>query len=61
MTETLSWLLEGDPAIHWLVHRDLLGSPSDVVEGERARIATEGWGIGCERDATSPKQAGAAA
>ncbi|KQS57019.1 hypothetical protein ASG36_18710 [Geodermatophilus sp. Leaf369] len=42
--EVRDWLLDGDPAIRWQVHRDLLRSPADVVDAERARVATEGWG-----------------
>jgi hypothetical protein len=40
----LAWLLDGDPAIRWQVRRDLLGEPPEAYEGERARVATEGWG-----------------
>lgn len=40
----VSWLLEGDPAIRWQVMRDLLDTPGDEVEAERARVATGGWG-----------------
>jgi len=43
-SETLAWLLAGDPAIRWQVQRDLLGQPDEVYEKERARVATEGWG-----------------
>jgi hypothetical protein len=39
----VEWLLEGDPAIRWQVMRDLLDSPRDVWEQERARTVTEGW------------------
>ncbi len=39
-----AWLLEGDPAVRWQAMRDLLGEPADVVDAERARVATEGWG-----------------
>jgi hypothetical protein len=42
--ELVAWLLEGDPSIRWRVHRDVLGSPVSIVEGERAKVATEGWG-----------------
>jgi hypothetical protein len=38
------WLLDGDPAIRWQVLRDLDDAPADVVEAERARTASEGWG-----------------
>lgn len=40
----LTWLLDGDPAIHWQVRRDLLGEPPAACEPDRARVATEGWG-----------------
>jgi hypothetical protein len=40
----LDWLLEGDPAIRWQVLRDLADAPGEVVDGERARVAVEGWG-----------------
>jgi hypothetical protein len=42
--ELVAWLLEGDPSIRWRVHRDVLGSPVSIVQGERAKVATEGWG-----------------
>lgn len=41
---TLSWLMEGDPAIRWQVRRDLLHEPPQAYEEDRARVATEGWG-----------------
>ncbi len=37
----LDWLLEGDPAIQYQVHRDLLGQDRPDLQ---ARIAAEGWG-----------------
>lgn len=40
----IEWLLDGDPAIRWQVHQDLLGSSSRVVAAERAQVAREGWG-----------------
>ena len=40
----LDWLLDSDPGIRWQVLRDLAGAPAEVVAGERARVATEGWG-----------------
>ncbi len=40
----MEWLLDSDPAIRWQVLRDLKGETPDVVESERARVATEGWG-----------------
>lgn len=42
--DLVPWLLEGDPAIRWRVHRNLLDSPVPTVNAERERIATEGWG-----------------
>ncbi|HKV29392.1 MAG TPA: hypothetical protein VJT14_00065 [Candidatus Dormibacteraeota bacterium] len=40
----LDWVLDSDPSIRWQALRDLVGAPSEVVAGERARVATEGWG-----------------
>lgn len=40
----LEWLLDSDPAIRWQVLRDLVHARGDVVEAERARVASEGWG-----------------
>jgi hypothetical protein len=40
----LSWLLEGDVSVRYQTHRDLLGSPDEIVLGLRDRIAREGWG-----------------
>jgi hypothetical protein len=37
-------LLDSDPALRWQVLRDLVHAPTDVVEAERARTVTEGWG-----------------
>ena len=42
--DVIAWLLDADPAIRWQVMRDLTHETPDVVAGERARIATEGWG-----------------
>ena len=44
MTETLDWLLDGDPAVRWQVERDLAGKSADEWEETRRRIADEGWG-----------------
>jgi len=41
----IDWLLDADPAIRWQVMRDLTHEPADVIATERARIATEGWGV----------------
>jgi hypothetical protein len=40
----MEWLLDSDPAIRWQVLRDLKCEPSDVVDSERSRVATVGWG-----------------
>jgi hypothetical protein len=40
--EIIAWLLEGDIAIQYQVHRDLLGSDRPDLQ---ARISTEGWGL----------------
>jgi len=40
----LDWLLDSDPAIRWQVLQDLAHAPVEVVEAERARVVTEGWG-----------------
>jgi hypothetical protein len=40
----IDWLLDSDPAIRWQVLRDLVREPVHVVAGERARVASEGWG-----------------
>jgi hypothetical protein len=42
---TIDWLLDADPSIRWQVQRDLVGAPADTVVAERARVATEGWGV----------------
>jgi hypothetical protein len=42
--DVIDWLLESDPAVRWQVLRDLTDAPPAVVAGERARVATEGWG-----------------
>jgi hypothetical protein len=41
---TLTWLLDGDPAIRWQVQRDLLDEPLQVYQTERQRVAEKGWG-----------------
>jgi hypothetical protein len=43
--ELVGWLLEGDPSIRWRVHQDLIGSSESTVRAERAKVATEGWGV----------------
>ena len=43
-TETMQWLLDGDPTLRWQVERDLLREPEQVWQATRARVATEGFG-----------------
>lgn len=43
-SSVLQWLLDSDPAIRWQVMRDLMDEPEETVAGERARVASEGWG-----------------
>jgi hypothetical protein len=43
--DVIDWLLDSDPSIRWQVMRDLAHEPADVVAAERARVATEGWGV----------------
>jgi len=43
-TNVTDWLLDSDPAIRWQVMRDITHEPADVVNAERAKVATEGWG-----------------
>ncbi|MEY2849174.1 MAG: hypothetical protein RI885_1841 [Actinomycetota bacterium] len=40
----LEWLLASDPALRWQVERDIAGTPPEVWQQTRARIATEGFG-----------------
>ncbi len=42
--DVLDWLLDSDPAIRWQVLRDLTPTPPAELPGERARVATDGWG-----------------
>lgn len=44
MDETLTWLLDSDPAIRWQTMRDLTDEPVGRIVAERARVASEGWG-----------------
>jgi hypothetical protein len=41
----IPWLLDGDVAVQYQTHRDLLDSPAEVAGALRARIAREGWGL----------------
>ena len=40
----MEWLLDSDPSIRWQVMQALEDAPSDVVDAERAKVATTGWG-----------------
>ncbi|MET0781817.1 MAG: hypothetical protein ABWZ16_09880 [Microbacterium sp.] len=42
--DVLEYLLDSDPSIRWQVMRDLTDASAEEVAGERARVATEGWG-----------------
>src|SRR6266704_674612 len=42
--EAIRWLLDGDPAIRWQTLRDLVGAAERSVEGERSKVARDGWG-----------------
>ncbi|MBR0576735.1 hypothetical protein KCG48_10365 [Proteiniclasticum sp. BAD-10] len=44
MDSTLTWLLEGDVAIQYLTHRDLLKSSEVVCKALQSRIPEEGFG-----------------
>ena len=41
----IDWLLDGDPSVRWQVMRDLTATRAEVVAAERARVASEGWGL----------------
>jgi len=40
----LDWLRDADASLRWQVMRDLTNASSEVVNAERSRIASEGWG-----------------
>ena len=42
--KTSDWLLEGDASIRWQTLRDLLDAPDGIVNAERAKVSTTGWG-----------------
>jgi hypothetical protein len=43
-TETIDWLLQGDPSIVYLTNRDLLDISSADLRLLRGKISKEGWG-----------------
>ena len=46
MRQTVDWLLQGDVAVQYLVHRRLLDSGASVLQQLQERIAREGRGAG---------------
>jgi hypothetical protein len=42
--ETLSWLLDSDPAIRWQAMRDLMDASPAAISAEHARVPQEGLG-----------------
>jgi hypothetical protein len=42
-SDTIQWLLEGDPAIRWQVMRDLLDAPEAQWQAEREQMQVRGW------------------
>src|SRR5216117_1279276 len=42
--KAIQWLLDGDPAIRWQTLRDWVGATPRIVERERSKVASEGWG-----------------
>lgn len=50
--DTLSWLLESDPAVRWQTMRDLTDASPAAILAERARVSQEGVGaaiLGCQQ------------
>jgi hypothetical protein len=43
-SDTIPWLMEGDPAIRWQTMRDLLGAPEREWRAEQQRTVETGWG-----------------
>lgn len=42
--QTLTWLLDSDPALRWQVQRDVAQAPAEVWKATRAQVATTGYG-----------------
>jgi len=42
---SIQWLLDSDPSIRWQAMRDLTDARDEEVAAERAKVATEGWGV----------------
>jgi hypothetical protein len=43
-SEVVTWLLQGDIAIQYQTHRDILCSSSELINELQSRISSEGWG-----------------
>ncbi|RYD81548.1 MAG: hypothetical protein EOP84_10830, partial [Verrucomicrobiaceae bacterium] len=43
-SQTIDWLMAGDPVIPWQTMRDLLDRPEKEWEAERQKITKTGWG-----------------
>ena len=43
-TQTIDWLLAGDPVIQYQTNRDLLDRPASEIEGLQKQIEQKGWG-----------------
>ncbi len=46
MKQTVDWLMQGDVAVQYLVHRWLLDSEGTIIQQLQDRIAQEGFGAG---------------
>lgn len=44
MNGIINWLLKGDPAIRWQIHKNLLSSSERKILSERKMVEKEGWG-----------------
>ncbi len=44
-TDTIQWLLVGDPAIRWQVMRDLLNASESEWQAERYQLLQRGWAM----------------
>jgi len=41
----IRWLLDSDPSIRWQAMRHLTDASDEEVAAERAKVATQGWGV----------------
>jgi hypothetical protein len=44
-SSVIQWLLNSDSAIRWQAMRDLTDATDEDVADERAKVATQGWGV----------------